>query len=378
MHERGPTVVFSGGGTGGHLYPALALADALRAERPGLRVVFLGARRGIESRVLPARGEEHLLLPVRGVARGGGLRVNLGVPWALLRSLGRTVGWFRDLDPELVVVTGGYAGAPAGMVAVLLGIPLALQEQNAVPGLTTRLLARGAREIHVAYPEVADRLPAGARARVRVSGNPVRPPEPRGRDAARTALGLDASRSTVLVVGGSQGSVALNRAVLEMVGALGKDPGFQLLWSTGPRHEAGIRQSLGEAPRPWVHVTGFIDDIPAALEAADVAVSRAGAMATSEFLAWGRPAILVPLPSAAAGHQARNARALEEAGCAVHLPEPDLTGGVLLARLRELMDDPHRRRAMGLRALERGRPHAARDIARSLSELLRPVREARS
>ncbi|HSG50085.1 MAG TPA: glycosyltransferase, partial [Longimicrobiales bacterium] len=203
MHEHGPTVVFSGGGTGGHLYPALALADAIRAERPGLRVVFLGARRGIESRVLPERGEKHLLLPVRGMARGGGLGTNLGVPWALLRSLGRTVGWFRDLDPELVVVTGGYAGAPAGIVAALMGIPLALQEQNAVPGLTTRLLARRANEIHVAYPEVAARLPRRARARVRVSGNPVRPPVPRGRAAARTALGLDPDRATVLVVGGS-------------------------------------------------------------------------------------------------------------------------------------------------------------------------------
>ena len=276
------------------------------------------------------------------------------------------------------MVTGGYAGAPAGMVAILLGIPLALQEQNAVPGLTTRLLARGAREIHVAYPEVAAHLPAGARDRVRVSGNPVRPPEPRGGDTARGALGLDPSRPTVLVVGGSQGSVALNRAVLEMVGALREAPGFQLLWSTGPRHEPGIRQALGDAPPTWVHVTGFIDDIPAALEAADLAVSRAGAMATSEFLAWGLPAILVPLPSAAAGHQARNARALEEAGCALHLPEAELTGGVLLERVRELMDDPDRRRAMARRALERGRPHAARDMARSLAGLLGSGREARS
>lgn len=378
MHEHGPTVVFSGGGTGGHLYPALALADALRAERPGLRVVFLGALRGIESRVLPERGEEHLLLPVRGVARGGSLRVNLGVPWALLRSLGRTVGWFRNLDPELVVVTGGYAGAPAGLVAALLGIPLALQEQNAVPGLTTRLLARWARMIHVAYPEVAARLPAGAQAKVRVSGNPVRPPAPRGRDSARAALALEPAVPVVLVVGGSQGSAALNRAVLDMVCAVVGDPGFQLLWSTGPRHEADIRRALGDRHPAWVHVTGFIDDIPAALEAADVAVSRAGAMATSEFLAWGLPSILVPLPTSAADHQARNARALEEAGCAVDLPEAGLTGGTLLERVRDLMDHPARRESMRQAALERGRPDAARDIAGSLLDILGPGREVRS
>ncbi|HSG50174.1 MAG TPA: glycosyltransferase, partial [Longimicrobiales bacterium] len=157
-----------------------------------------------------------------------------------------------------------------------------------------------------------------------------------------------------------------------------RQPGFQLLWSTGPRHEAGIRRSLGDELPAWVHVAGFIDDIPAALEAADVAVSRAGAMATSEFLAWGLPSILVPLPTAAADHQARNARALEAAGCAVHLPEAGLTGGDLLARVGDLVADASRRHAMGMRALERGRPDAAREIARSLLGLLRPGREARS
>lgn len=369
-------MVLSGGGTGGHLYPALALADALRRERPGLRAVFLGASRGIESRVLPERGEEHLLLPVRGMARGGSLRANAGVPWALLRSLLRTLGWFRELRPELVVVTGGYAGAPAGMVAATLGIPLALQEQNAVPGLTTRLLARRAAEVHVAYPEVAGLLPASARSRVRLSGNPVRPPEPRGREAARAALGLDPSRPTVLVVGGSQGSVALNRAVGEMVASLGEDPGFQLLWGTGPRHEAGIRADQpGDIPG-WLHVVGYIHDIPAALEAADLAVSRAGAMATSEFLAWGLPAVLVPLPTAAADHQSRNARALAEAGCAVHLPEAELSGAALLSRIRDLLSDEALRSQMRRRALERGRPHAARDIARSLLALVGEPGEA--
>lgn len=361
--------MFSGGGTGGHLYPALALAEAVRGERPELRVVFLGAERGVEARVLPERGEEHRLLPIRGVARGGGLRANLGVPWALLRSLGGTLRWFRDLHPELVVVTGGYAGAPAGAAAVALGIPLALQEQNAVPGVTTRLLARWARAVHVAYPEAVDRLPAPVRSRTRVSGNPVRPPSPRGRAEARRALGLDPARPTLLVVGGSQGSLALNRGVTEMVAAAGADPGFQLLWSTGPRHEAAVSQALGSRPA-WVHLRGYIHDIPAALEAAELAVSRAGAMATSEFLAWGLPAVLVPLPTAAADHQTRNARALEEAGCAVHLPEAELTGPALLERVRTLMGDEAARSAMAERARGRGRPHAAREIALDLLTLL--------
>lgn len=370
-------MVFSGGGTGGHLYPALALAEALRRRRPDLRVVFLGAERGLEARVLPRRGEEHLLVPVRGMARGGGFAANLGVPWALARSLGRTLAWFRKLRPELVVVTGGYAGAPAGFVARLSGIPLVLQEQNAVPGLTTRLLARGAREVHVAYPEAVERLPARARGRTLLSGNPVRVPEPRGRDQARAALGLHRDRPVVLVVGGSQGSLALNEAVTALVREAGAaDPGFQLLWATGPRHEDSVGAALaagGLAVPGWVHLTGYIDDMAGALEAADLAVSRAGAMATSEFLAWGLPAVLVPLPTAAADHQAMNARALEEGGCAVHLPQATLDGSVLLARVRELLADPDGLAAMGARALERGRPRAAEEIAGRLEALLPPA-----
>lgn len=382
----GVPVVFSGGGTGGHLYPALALAEALQELRPDVRPVFLGARRGVEARVLPERGAEHLLVPIRGVARRGGVLGNLGVPWAVLRSLAATYRWFRSLRPELVVVTGGYASAPAGFVARLRGIPLVLQEQNAVPGLTTRLLARGAREIHVAYPEAVDRLPEGARSRAVVSGNPVRPPRTRGRDDARRTLGLNPALPTLLVVGGSQGSRALNRAVTEMVRGAATpgtgDPGagtiaapsFQLLWSTGPRHLDTVQTSLlelGGCPS-WVHPVGYIHDMGAALEAADLALSRAGAMATSEFLAWGLPALLVPLPTAAAGHQARNAAALEDAGCALHLPEGSLTGELLLARVRELLAHPDRLSAMGGRARERGRPDAARQIARMLLQHLPP------
>jgi UDP-N-acetylglucosamine--N-acetylmuramyl-(pentapeptide) pyrophosphoryl-undecaprenol N-acetylglucosamine transferase len=359
-------LVFSGGGTGGHLFPALALAEAVRRECPGVRVHFLGAARGIEARVLPERGESHLLVPVRGVARGVALRRNLGVPWALARSLVRTLAWFHRVRPELVVVTGGYAGAPAGMVAALMGIPLALQEQNAVPGITTRILAPWAREIHVAYPEAVGRLPARARSRAISSGNPVRTPEARGVDRARRSLGLDARRPTVLVVGGSQGSAALNRAVGEMVRSLDGDPGFQLLWSTGPGHLEAIVEGFGSALPVWVHPTGFIHDMPAALEAADLAVSRAGAMATSEFLAWGLPAVLVPLPTAAEDHQARNASALEAAGCALHVTESSLSGSVLLDQIHAVLGSPERRAAMGRRALERGRPAAAGDIARSL------------
>lgn len=376
MHERPRTVVFSGGGTGGHLYPALALADALRGLRRDVDAVFLGAQRGIEARVLPARGERHLLLPVRGFARGSSLRANLGVPGAVLRSIAETVGWFHSLAPDLVVVTGGYAGAPAGVAAFVMGIPLVLQEANALPGVTTRLLARAATQIHVGYAEAIDLLPSRSRARARATGNPVRLPVRRGVERVRSELGLLPDRLTLLVVGGSQGSVALNRSAVEMVKALEGDPGFQLLWATGPRWEADVRSALGaRAEADWLTLTGYLDDMPAALEAADLAVSRAGAMTTSEFLTWGLPAILVPLPTSAEDHQTRNALALEAAGCALHLPQSEARGAVLLERVRALAADAELRESMSVRARERARPEAAERIAEALSGLLRGGKE---
>jgi UDP-N-acetylglucosamine--N-acetylmuramyl-(pentapeptide) pyrophosphoryl-undecaprenol N-acetylglucosamine transferase len=374
-------VVFSGGGTGGHLYPALALAQALEARRPDVRAHFVGARRGIEARVLPARGVPHTLLPVEGLRRGGGLAgvfANLRIGGALVGTLVRLGREMRELRPALVVVTGGYAGGPAGIVANLLRIPLALQEQNAVPGMTIRVLARRARQVHLAFPEARTQLPARARSRARISGNPVRPPEPVARAEAAAAFGLDPERPVVLVVGGSQGSRALNEAVVELVragGAAELPDGAQLLWATGPTHLRAVREALGGDP-PGVHAVGYIDAMPVALSLAQVAVSRAGAMGTSEFLAWGIPSILVPLPTAAADHQTRNARALEEAGAALVIPETELGGERLRACLETLLADGPRREAMARAARDRGRPDAAAEIAAQLETLLPPPARA--
>lgn len=380
MHEATEVVVFAGGGTGGHLYPALALAEALVADRPTVRPFFVGAERGIEARVLPERGVEHLLVPVRGLERGGGWRENVGVGPALVRSLVTVGRHFRRLRPELVVVTGGYAGAPAGLVAGWTRIPLALQEQNAVAGLTTRMLARLADQIHVAFPEAARGLPARAQAVVEHSGNPVRPPTTRDRAADRRAFGLDPDRPVLLVTGASQGARAINDAVLELVRARverGAPPRWQLLWSTGPAHIEAIGAALAGLGSPeWVRATGYIHEMPAALAAADLAVGRAGAMTTSEFLAWGLPSLVIPLPTAAADHQTRNARALAEAGAALHLPQAEVDGARLDAEIEALFADDERRTRIAAAARARGRPAAAAETARRLAALLPPAPEA--
>jgi UDP-N-acetylglucosamine--N-acetylmuramyl-(pentapeptide) pyrophosphoryl-undecaprenol N-acetylglucosamine transferase len=369
--------LFSGGGTGGHLYPALALAGALVERRPDVRPFFVGAVRGLEARVLPARGVEHELLQVEGFRRDA-LIANLRVIRLLMAALARLAGLFRALQPRLVVVTGGYAGGPAGLMAVLTGTRLVLQEQNSVPGVTTRVLSLFAREVHLAFPEARGGLPRWSRRKVRVTGNPVRPPRPVPRDEAARELGLDPTFPVVLVVGGSQGSRALNQALTAAVrgvleGRLPRAGEFQILWSTGPTHLESVREALGSGKLPpWLHLRGYIEEMPLALSLADLAVSRAGAMATSEFLAWGVPAVLVPLPTAAADHQTRNARALEKAGAAVHLPEADLSGEALWGEVARLMEDARSRAAMVRCARERGRPHAAREIAGALEALLPP------
>lgn len=380
MHESPrTTVVFSGGGTGGHLYPALALADALVAARPDVRPFFIGASRGVEAQILPARGLEHALLPVEGLQRGRGILGRLSALRAIPRlgvSLLRVADLVGSLRPEAVVVTGGYAGGPAGIVAGMRGIPLALQEQNAVPGKTTRLLSRWARQVHVAFPEAVDGLPARARSRVRLDGNPVRPVVARDVTASRSAFELPADAVVVLVTGGSQGSLALNRVILEAVdgvasGALERPGRLHLLWATGPKNYDEACAALDALGAPaWVRAMPYIDDMPVALAAADLAVGRAGAMTTAEFLNNGLPSVLVPLPTAAADHQTHNARSLEAAGAALVAPEAGLTGAGLWAHVLRLAQDEALRARMTAAATQRARPDAAAQIAADIATLL--------
>jgi len=375
-----PTVaVFSGGGTGGHLYPALALAEGLSTLRPDLRPFFVGALQGVEARILPERGVDHLLLPVQGFRRGRFLG-NLAVVWDLLRSLVLTGQLFSRLRPGVVVVTGGYASGPAGLVAGIMGIPLALQEQNARPGFTSRVLSRWSRQVHLAFPEARDLLPARVRPRARVSGNPVREVVPTDATEAMVRFGVVPGSRVILIVGGSQGAEALNRAILDVIrgvadGDLERPEDVNLLWATGPKNLEEVQRQLAVMGQPeWVHVLGYIREIPEALSSATLAVSRAGAMTTSEFLAWGVPAVLVPLPTAAADHQSRNAESLAGAGTAIHLPETELTGATLWEAVVSLLSTPGALLAMKEAALKAGRPNATREIAEALECLLpRPV-----
>ena len=373
MRER-PMVALSGGGTGGHLYPALAIADALRARRPNVRTMFFGAERGLEAHVLPERGELHCLLPVYGIDRANPLKSWRAVT-GLLDALVQVVRYFDQYRPKVVVVTGGYAGAPAGIVAGLIGVPLVLQEQNSVPGLVTKLLTRWATRVHVAYPEALDRLPLmGDRAFV--TGNPIRPASVRPRDEVRAGYGVPASASLLLATGGSQGSRDLNEVLAEMLksligGSLVRPAELHLLWATGPKHIERAEYLLKEHGSPgWIHPIAYIDDMPGALEAADLAICRAGAMFTAELLNAGLPAVLVPLPTAAEDHQMQNALALEAAGVAVVSPQEGLTGDTLWTQVERLLNSPDQLSLMKQSAHLLARPNAASAIAMDIEMLL--------
>jgi UDP-N-acetylglucosamine--N-acetylmuramyl-(pentapeptide) pyrophosphoryl-undecaprenol N-acetylglucosamine transferase len=366
-------VLFAGGGTGGHLYPALALASAIRTERPDTEVHFVGAQRGVEARVLPAERQPHTLLPFEPLRRS-----RVWENWKLFPSILRSgVGLsrlFREFRPGLVVGTGGYASAPACAFALVKGVPVALQEQNSWPGLTTRTITRWARQVHLGFPEARQHLKPGKRTEITALGNPIRPPDTSlDRNVCRAQFGLRADSTVVLVVGGSQGSRAVNEALLDAIVAAGAGvgTGLELLWATGPTHFDSITARLSQvANANWVKPIAYINDMPRALAAADVAVSRAGAMATAELLAWGIPALLIPLPTAAADHQTHNARALHEAGAALMLLERELTGARLWQELTKLTADHELRARMSAAARQRARPNAAREIARKLITLL--------
>lgn len=370
-------VLFAGGGTGGHLYPALSIASALQAERPGTEVHFVGARRGVEAQVLPRQGVPHTLLPLEPLRRSRPWE-----NWRLLPSMAQSLAGLRRLmrsfRPDLFVGTGGYASGPAGLVARLHGVPVAVQEQNSWPGLTTRWLARVARQVFLGFPEAARHLKLGTHTEVYDFGNPIRPPDPSAeRAAARAALGLDLDKRVVLVVGGSQGAKAINDALLAAIQGIARGEitivgPLHFLWVTGPAHEQFIRDRLPPLrSEEMIKVTlrGYLDDMPAALAACDAAVSRAGASMTAELMAWGIPSLLIPLPTAAADHQTHNARALAEAGAALMLPQEELDPVRLYREILHLLT-PGEHEAMVRAARERGRPDAARRIARKLLELV--------
>jgi UDP-N-acetylglucosamine--N-acetylmuramyl-(pentapeptide) pyrophosphoryl-undecaprenol N-acetylglucosamine transferase len=360
------TILIAGGGTGGHLMPALAIAKALVDAGADVVPVLIGAERGVESWLLPQRHYPYHLLPIRPLFRQRVWR-NLALPWSLVRTALQLRRIFAERRPSLVIGTGGYASAPAVWWAARRRIPTAIQEQNASPGLATRMLAGRVDQIYLGLPEARVRLTPGPHTQVFDTGNPITPPEPGRRAAARLRFGLTGTERVLLVTGASQGAVPINQAVAGWLAA-GGSQGMVVLWATGK----GSYEQFRHLHRPpAVQVFDFLDPIADAYAVADLAVARGGMMTGAELCAWGIPSIIVPLPSAADDHQTANAVALDMAGAARHLPQRELNPASFGLVVGELMADGPLRSAMAARALQRGRPHAAADIVSHCLTLLK-------
>lgn len=366
-NRNGKVFLFAGGGTGGHLYPALAIADKIKETRPSAEIHFVGTARGIEARVIPETGYPIHYISVRGVRRALTLR-NLWVPFSLLKSLIQSAAIVSKIKPDVVIGTGGYVSGPILFVAHFLGYRTLVQEQNSYPGVTTRLLARIADRVHISFEESEKYFKH--KEKLRLTGNPVRDFLPlQDKKEARRKFQLDPNRPTVLIFGGSQGALSINRVVAEALDRILRDSGAQIIWSTGKTgYTMASEKATQYQGRLWV--SEFISDMAAAYAASDVVVARAGAISLAEITNCGLPSILIPYPYAAGDHQMTNARALQALGAAVVIPEKELNADVLAEALLGLLADEERRKRMAEAAKKAAFPDAAERIVQSIFDLI--------
>jgi UDP-N-acetylglucosamine--N-acetylmuramyl-(pentapeptide) pyrophosphoryl-undecaprenol N-acetylglucosamine transferase len=355
-----PAILIAGGGTGGHVFPGVAVAEAAEA-LADVEIVFCGTDRGIEARVIPTRGWRLERLVVEPMKGGGSTRAVRGAFIAARATLHALV-LVRRLRPHVILSVGGYASGPATLAAALLGVPVAVLEPNSVPGLTNRLLAPFARRAYLAWGEAAW---AFRSATVRSFGVPLRPGF-----VARTYAPRDVPR--VLIMGGSQGAAVLNERVPQAIGAVlarSRARVVDIVHQAGAGRDTPVRDAYERAGVVGATVVPFIDDVAQAIADADLVVARSGAGTLAEITAIGRPSLLVPFPHAADDHQAKNAEALERSGAAVCLRQDRATVERLAAEIDRLLGDRAQRIAMASAAAAYGRPNAAHEIGADLLAL---------
>jgi UDP-N-acetylglucosamine--N-acetylmuramyl-(pentapeptide) pyrophosphoryl-undecaprenol N-acetylglucosamine transferase len=348
-------LVIAGGGTGGHLFPGVALAAEFERLVADCKIIFIGAQRGLETRVIPALGYELITLPVRGV-------VGFGFFSGVVRSLGLVAAsvkafWILGrISPDLVIGVGGYASVPAILAAAFRGLPRCILEQNVSPGKANQVLSRFAQRIYQGFASRTEVFPIE---KTRVTGNPIRPGTLPPEDLRRPQ-----GRRTLLVLGGSQGALQINELVVNVVPRLKKVfSDLTVVHQTGPTHETMVRQAY-EKTGVDVKVVPFINDMADAYGEADLCLSRAGAMSVSELTASGLPAVLIPYPDAAGGHQGQNGRWMEERGAAVVIEPEDVTPDLLFEQLQKLLSEPGLLAEMAEASRKAGIRNAGEVIAR--------------
>lgn len=360
--------IISGGGTGGHIFPAISIADALRAEDPECEILFVGAKGKMEMERVPKAGYKIIGLPVAGLQRKLSLK-NLVLPFKVLASLVKARSILRNFKPDVAVGVGGYASAPLLMAASKMGIPCLIQEQNSYAGLTNRKLATHVQKICVAYDGMERFFPAE---KIIFTGNPLRddinPPTEAQRREGYEYYGLDPKKKTLFVVGGSLGARTLNESVQKWIIDKSADAPFQILWQSGKYYKDEVDAFLKEHPAANVKNLTFIDRMDLAYAVADVIVSRAGAGTISELCVEGKATIFVPSPIVAEDHQRHNAMALVDKGAAMMVLDAEAREK-LMDTAEALLADRDKIASMEREILKLGKKRAAKDIADEVLKL---------
>lgn len=373
-------IIISGGGTGGHIFPAISIANALRERCPEVKILFVGAEGRMEMQRVPDAGYEIIGLPVAGFDRKNLLK-NFSVIWKLLKSQWKAFKVIKNFRPQAAVGVGGYASGPTLKVAALMGIPTLIQEQNSYAGVTNKLLAKSAHKICVAYEGMERFFP---KEKIILTGNPVRQgllKEEINRQQAHEHFGLDAKKKTILVVGGSLGARTLNECMMAGLDSIKKNQEVQFIWQTGALYLEKAKEAVASFTEetvsnehvkalPNLYVTDFIKDMAAAYRAADLVISRAGAGSISEFCLLGKPVILVPSPNVAEDHQTANAKALVQKDAALYVKDSEAVDKLMKLALETINDD-EKVQSLNKNILTLALPQSAQIIAEEVLKLVK-------
>lgn len=359
-------IIISGGGTGGHIFPAVSIANAIKAKRPDAKILFVGAKGRMEMQRVPAAGYEIKGLPICGFDRKHLLK-NFAVLFRIWKSQRMAKKIIKDFKPMAAVGVGGYASGPTLNVCSKKGIPCLIQEQNSYAGVTNKLLAKKAQKICVAYEGMERFFPAD---KIIMTGNPVRQnvlDTTLSVEEARSMFNLAPEKKTILLVGGSLGARTVNESVLQNLELIEKS-GVQFIWQTGKFYHEDIVNQLKDKDLPMLHVTDFISDMGAAYKAADLVISRAGASSISEFCLIGKPVILVPSPNVAEDHQTKNAMELVNKDAAIYVKDADAPK-VLIQKALEIVGDASKMASMSENIKKLGLKNSADVIADEVIKL---------
>ena len=359
-------VIISGGGTGGHIFPAVSIANAIKAQRPDAKILFVGAIGRMEMQRVPAAGYEIKGLPICGFDRKNLLK-NIKVLYKIWKSQRMAKQIIRAFRPQVAVGVGGYASGPTLNKAAAMGIPCLIQEQNSYAGVTNKLLAKKAEKICVAYEGMERFFPAE---KLILTGNPVRQTlldTTISREDAIKAQGLDPSKKTILLVGGSLGARTINESVLQHLDLV-RSSDVQFIWQTGKYYSAEIAKRLQGMEIPNLKVTDFITDMGAAYKSADLVISRAGASSISEFCLIGKPVILVPSPNVAEDHQTKNALALSTKDAAIYVKDSEAPSTLLELAVKTVNDET-KLKSLSENILKLALPDSAKIIANEVIRL---------